>query len=44
MLGEEFDLIFSVMQLVASAECAGALDVIDDLQHLLVYIHLFMRS
>lgn len=27
---------FSVIQLVASADCAGALDVTDDLQHLLV--------
>lgn len=27
---------FSVVQLVASADCAGALDVTDDLQHLLV--------
>jgi len=25
-----------VIQLVASADCAGALDVTDDLQHLLV--------
>lgn len=36
MLRDEFDLVFSVMQLVASSECAGALDIIDDLQHLLV--------
>ncbi|MBA0663265.1 hypothetical protein Goklo_003386 [Gossypium klotzschianum] len=35
MLRDEFDLVFSVMQLVASSECAGALDIIDDLQHLL---------
>jgi hypothetical protein len=27
------------MQLVASADCAGALDVTDDLQHLLVYFN-----
>lgn len=28
-----------VMQLVASADCAGALDVTDDLLHLLVLSH-----
>jgi hypothetical protein len=27
---------FPVIQLVASADCAGALDITDDLQHLLV--------
>lgn len=27
---------FSVIQLVASADCAGALDITDDLQQLLV--------
>jgi hypothetical protein len=42
---------FSVIQLVASADCAGALDITDDLQHLLVcsqlmesfYLLLFSR-
>lgn len=29
-------IYFSVIQLVASADCAGALDITDDLQHLLV--------
>lgn len=28
-----------VIQLVASADCAGALDVTDDLLHLLVFSH-----
>ena len=32
-------MCFAVIQLVASADCAGALDVTDDLQHLLVSLY-----
>lgn len=35
---------FAVIQLVASADCAGALDVTDDLQHLLVYLCDYVNS
>lgn len=33
-----YHLLTGYTQLVASADCAGALDVTDDLQNLLVYI------
>ena len=37
-------IYFAVIQLVASADCAGALDVTDDLQHLLVSSHHYFKS
>lgn len=33
-----------ISQLVASGDCAGALDVTDDLQHLLVCFHRVIKS